>query len=274
MNETLQSFGKGGQTPLDRRIDAMSPWFHNLHLPGGVQTAPNHPLGDFPNELWEQIYPHLPEDLAGWEVLDIGCNAGFFSFELAQLGARVTAVEPEQHYLDQARWAADLMGLSDSIQFRKTSLYELAHEQRRWDLVWFTGVLYHLRYPLLGLDIAACLTRRLLVLQGLIMPDETTAEKQPDLPLEEKDRLLENDWPKMAFIEGRMAGDPTNWWTPNHACMAAMTRSCGLRVLRSPKRGIYLCEPDPEAAEQRERAWSELAAAVGGIGPEPQGDRE
>jgi hypothetical protein len=29
-------------------MGTLGPWFHNLHLPDGRQTAPDHPLGDFP----------------------------------------------------------------------------------------------------------------------------------------------------------------------------------------------------------------------------------
>ena len=67
-------------------IAALGPWFHNLHLPDGTQTVPGHFLGDFPTFKWEQIRDHLPTDLSGWTALDIGCNAGFYSFELARAG--------------------------------------------------------------------------------------------------------------------------------------------------------------------------------------------
>src|SRR5690606_17052348 len=63
-------------------IGQLGPWFHNLHLPGNIQTAPDHGLGDFPNNKWRAIAPHLPKDLTGWTALDVGCNAGFYSFEL------------------------------------------------------------------------------------------------------------------------------------------------------------------------------------------------
>jgi tRNA (mo5U34)-methyltransferase len=46
---TLQSSGRrrrGGEVARD--IERLGPWFHNLHLPSGEQTAPDHPLGDFP----------------------------------------------------------------------------------------------------------------------------------------------------------------------------------------------------------------------------------
>jgi hypothetical protein len=42
--------------------------------------------------------------------------------------------------------------------------------RQRFDLVLFLGVFYHLRYPLLGLDLVAEHTRRLLPFQTLTMP--------------------------------------------------------------------------------------------------------
>ncbi len=55
-------------------------------------------------------------------------------------------------------------------------MYDLARTRERWDLVLFMGVLYHLRYPLLALDLVARTARRLLVLQTLTMPGEVRDE--------------------------------------------------------------------------------------------------
>src|SRR3954467_7986737 len=107
-------------------IAALGPWFHNLHLPDGSQTAPAHPLGDFPSFKWREIAGHLPEDLHGWTALDIGCNAGFYSFQLAQRGAQVTGIDVEPLFLRQANWAAGEFGLADRAQFRSMQLYDLA----------------------------------------------------------------------------------------------------------------------------------------------------
>ena len=67
------------------------PWFHNLSLPDGaggtLHTAPDHPLGNFPRFKWDAIAPHVPDDLSGVNALDVGCNAGFYSLELARRGA-------------------------------------------------------------------------------------------------------------------------------------------------------------------------------------------
>ena len=107
-------------------LEALGPWFHNLHLPDGTQTAPEHPLGDYPSYKWQLLAPALPADLDGWTALDIGCNAGFYSFELARRGAQVTAIDSDERYLAQARWAAAEYGLEDQIRWRQMQVYELA----------------------------------------------------------------------------------------------------------------------------------------------------
>jgi tRNA (mo5U34)-methyltransferase len=59
--------------------------------------------------------------------------------------------------------------------------------------------------------------------------------------MEERHRLAEPGWPAMAFIEHRLAGDPTNWWAPNDACVDAMARSAGLEPVARPGHEIVVC---------------------------------
>lgn len=249
---------------LRAQVQALEPWFHNLHLPGGIQSAPDHFLGDFPSYKWQELSPWLPADLTGWRVLDIGCNAGFYSFELARRGARVTAVDMNDHYLAQARWAAGVYGLADSIDFLKLQVYDLVDHEQTYDLVLFMGVFYHLRYPLLGLDIVARRVGRLLCFQSLTMPGEEVTQVPPELAFEERGRLGEPGWPKMAFIEHRLEHDPTNWWAPNKAALEAMLRSAGFRILANPGAETYLCEPDA-ANPSAVAGWNreEFIAATG-----------
>jgi tRNA (mo5U34)-methyltransferase len=252
---------------LRRQIEALGPWFHNLHLPGGVQTVPDHFLGgDFPSFKWRQIAGSLPAQLTGWTVLDVGCNAGFYSFELARRGASVTAIDSDPRYLAQARWAARQLGMEDAVEFRQLGVYEIARWPQQFDLVWFMGVFYHLRYPLLALDLLARRTRRLLVFQTLTMPGEDVYPDTRDHPIENREPLLDPGWPKMAFIEHCFSGDPTNWWVPNHAGVEAMLRSSGLRVIARPAGEIYVCEPDPDAAAQRWHSDAQLESLLGAIG--------
>jgi tRNA (mo5U34)-methyltransferase len=241
----------------------LGPWFHNLHLPDGEQTAPDHPLGDFPAFKWRQIAPYVPADLRGARALDIGCNAGFYSFELAARGASVLAVDLDDHYLRQARWAAEQLDPNDRVEFRRMTVYALAELGERFDLVLFLGVLYHLRHPLLALDIVADRVGGRLVVQTLTMPGDTPVQPPEDIPIERRRALTAPGWPRAAFIERDLAGDPTNWWAPDDACVQAMLRSAGMRVTATPAHEIYVCEPTADHDHARAFREAELAAVLG-----------
>jgi len=231
------------ETSRQTEVEALGPWFHNLHLPDGTETAPAHTLGDFPRYKWQRLAPNLPSRLDGWTALDIGCNAGYYSFELARRGAQVTGIDIDPHYLRQARWAAKEFGLDQGVEFRQMQVYDLAHTGESFDLVLFMGVFYHLRYALLGLDIVARLTKRLLVFQTLTTGEMEIYPETEDHEMSDRHVLRRPGWPTVAFIEHRFAGDPTNWWVPNHAAVLAMLRSTGLHIRAHLGHEIYLCEP-------------------------------
>src|SRR5579885_1416240 len=118
VTETLEA-----QQELTRQISDLGEWFHNINLKG-IQTAPNHFLGDFPNVKWKNIAPAIPEDFSGATVLDIGCNGGFHSIELKKRGAgRVLGVDVDDRYLNQARFASRVLDLE--IEFAKRSVYDI-----------------------------------------------------------------------------------------------------------------------------------------------------
>ncbi|QJR80591.1 TIGR04290 family methyltransferase [Alteromonas pelagimontana] len=229
------------------KIDELGPWFHNLHLPDGNHTAPEHFLGDFPKFKWQQIEPHIPKDLTGKRALDIGCNAGFYSFELAGRGADVTAIDLDDHYLNQARWAQSLMPSQGKVTFKKQAVYELADDDQQYDIVWFMGVLYHLRYPLLALDIIRRRCRGTMVFQTMTMPGDKVVEVKDNYPLDKREVMLQDGWPQMAFIEKRFADDPTNWWAANHAGVLALLRAAGFTNIKRIAHEIYVCEADGES---------------------------
>lgn len=249
------------------KIDELAPWFHNLHLPDGTQTAPDHPLGDFPSFKWREIAPHIPENLSGWKVLDIGCNAGFYSMELAKRGASVTGIDIDQHYLNQAIWVCGIFGLQDKIRFEVKQVYDLSRSKEKYDLVWYMGVFYHLRYPFLSLDIISKITGKLMVFQTMTIPESEKYEEKNDLDLFEREIMSRPGWPRMAFIEKSLANDPTNWWAPNHTGVVAMLRASGFRVICRPGHEVYICEPSGEQISDDDVRMWEFRSAVGLGGP-------
>ncbi len=223
-----------------KRITELGEWFHNIDLMG-VPTAPHHFLGDYPAVKWQKFAHAIPADLSGKSVLDIGCNAGFYSMEMKRRGAkRVVGVDSDSGYLAQARFAAEVNGLD--IEFRQMSVYAVRELREQFDLVLFLGVLYHLRHPLLALDLLhEYVTKDLLVFQSLMRGSAEVAKLAPDYPFEERRIFDDPNFPVMHFIENRYAHDPTNWWFPNKACAEAMLRSSGFQIVANPEEEVYIC---------------------------------
>ncbi|CAN5655364.1 TIGR04290 family methyltransferase [soil metagenome] len=226
---------------LAQRVRDLGPWFHDLEL-RGVRTAPEHPLGNFLRDLWRQVEPAFPEDMTGKTVLDIGCNAGFYSLQLHARGARVTGIDHNAHYLAQARFSAEVLGAD--IEYRQMDAYDVDQLGRQFDYVLFMGVLYHLRYPLLALDRVAALVGERLVFQSMQRGSKHIVHTEPDYPITANSIFEDPRFPALYFLEPSYAGDSTNWWVPNRAAMEAMLRSAGLRIDARVEEEVYLCSPN------------------------------
>jgi tRNA (mo5U34)-methyltransferase len=225
---------------IRQRIQELGSWFHNLDL-RGVKTAPAHFLGDYPNVKWHHFSSAIPKDLKGASVLDIGCNAGFYSMEMKRRGAgRVLAIDSDETYLEQARFAFEVNEME--IELRQMSVYDVAQLNERFDWVLFMGVFYHLRHPLLALDmLQEHVVKDWLVFQSMQRGADDVDALKDDYPFEEKSIFESPGFPKMYFIEQNYSHDPSNWWIPNRACTEAMLRSSGFEIIQRPEEEIYIC---------------------------------
>jgi tRNA (mo5U34)-methyltransferase len=226
---------------IERRITELGDWFHNMEL-GGVRTAPNHFLGDYPAVKWNRFRHAFPTDMSGRTVLDIGCNGGFYSIQMKLRGAaRVVAIDSDPAYLSQARFAAEVNDVE--IDFRQMDVYEVGQLGERFDVVLFMGVLYHLRHPLLALDLLhQHVVKDTLVFQSLMRGSTRVAALLPDYPFEETAVFGQRGYPVLHFVEHSYSSDPTNWWIPNRACAEAMLRSSGFEIVNHPEEEVYICK--------------------------------
>jgi 2-polyprenyl-3-methyl-5-hydroxy-6-metoxy-1,4-benzoquinol methylase len=144
---------------LEERIRELGPWYQDILLADGLSTKSVEGAGlvypghDIPAPLWREIAPRLPP-LPGKRVLDIGCNAGFMSFECKKLGAgHVVGIDDDSSspssFIAQAEFCRDVLGLD--VEFRRGSFLDLVSDPP-FDVVLFCGVLYHLQNWADGLD--------------------------------------------------------------------------------------------------------------------------
>ena len=195
---------------LARRADAIR-WYHRMDLGHGLVTDG---LND-PQVGLARL--HLPTDLSGQHVLDVGAWDGFYSFEAERRGAeRVLATD--SFSWDGGGWGTKAgfelarEALGSKVEDRTIDVFELSpQEVGTFDVVLFLGVLYHMKDPVGAVEHVASVTRGQLVL-----------ETEVDLMLSRR--------PAAAFYSGTdLNDDPTNWWGPNPAAVIGMLRAAGFR---------------------------------------------
>ena len=139
---------------------------------------------------------------------------------------------------------AEIGGIS--VDFRRMAVWDVAQLGERFDLVIFMGVLYHLRHPLLALDlIHEHVSRDMLLFQSMQRGSRDLTLVEDDYDFNAPAPFDEPGYPKMHFIERSYSHDQTNWWVPNRACTEAMLRSSGFSIEAQPEQEVYLCRWKP-----------------------------
>src|SRR6266498_2102465 len=111
---------------ISAQLQRLQPWFHCIDLGGGLFTKTQSAIGEpveHPRPTWETVKVCLPDNLSGKSVLDVGCNAGFYSVEMKRRGAaRVLGVDSQSSLIRQAVFVRTALGLD--IEYRRMSVYD------------------------------------------------------------------------------------------------------------------------------------------------------
>jgi tRNA (mo5U34)-methyltransferase len=188
-------------------------WYHSIEIEPGLVTPGRLSLGGLRTTL-QRV--QMPASLEGLTVLDIGAWDGFYSFEAERRGAkRVVAydlVPPEMHGFATAR---ELLG--SRVEYVRGSVYDLSPAVcGTFDVVFFFGVFYHLRYPLLALDRIWSVAKDTLLLESNCMDEHLVLPAGKAAPLNKIDARLQQI-PLYRFYrkDELVPGDFSNWFSPN-----------------------------------------------------------
>jgi len=106
--------------------------YHTLKFPDGFTLE-----GRFDMSKYLEHF-HLPNDLKGKTVLDVGAANGFFSFEFARRGAKVTAIDQNSDH-----WREEFNELMKTdIKFHVEDINKI-DELKKYDLVFCSNVIQH-----------------------------------------------------------------------------------------------------------------------------------
>ncbi len=184
-------------------------WYHSFELPDGEKIEGYNTVETQRNRYLQ--FP-LPADLTGRRVLDIGAWDGWFSFEAERCGAGVVAVDcveiPNFRYIHRK--------LGSKVDYRILDFYELPGAGLgAFDYVFFLGVLYHLKHPLLAAEIVCALTTETAIVESFVIDPGAWQDHR-------------NDIPHMEFYETfELGGQLDNWIGPSVGCLLALFRAAG-----------------------------------------------
>jgi tRNA (mo5U34)-methyltransferase len=104
--------------------------------------------------------------LAGKRVLDLGCNAGFWSLAAIDAGADfVLGIDGRQMHIDQANLVFDAKGVEPNrYRFQRSDVFDVELHAEPFDIVLCLGLLYHVRKPFELLERIAAWNADLLVI--------------------------------------------------------------------------------------------------------------
>ena len=184
---------------IQQEIDTLAPWFQAITFPdgectGGVRAGGWDVVGTLDTLL-------AACDLAGRTVLDIGCMAGAAMLWAEARGARCVGFDIEPRCVAQAALVKREFGAAFEVAQADIEGYVEEEGMGQVDVVFFLGVYYHLRNPLLGLERAWAATKDLLVVEGEVWEGESGC--------------------KALYCPGEYKGDGSNWWVPTVDCLRA-----------------------------------------------------
>ena len=229
-----------------RLVESVPVWFHSIDFGDGLVSPGICPAEILQGEL-ERM--HIP-DLTGKTVLDVGAWDGYYAFAAERMHARrVVALDhyvwsldlerqqaywnrcresnriPAEYHRVQGLWSPGMMpgkkGFDTAHRILDSHVEEMAadymladpEELGSFDVVFFRGVLYHMKEPLRALRRLALFTRELAII-------ETAAIFVPD---HEDDALFE------FYAANELNADASNWWAPNLTALAKCCRAAGFR---------------------------------------------
>ena len=224
---------------LAQRISEIPYWYHKIELPGGVVTPGWSPIdaGKY----------SIPDDLTGKRVLDVGAWDGYWTFEALKRGAaEVVAIDDFSDDLgslkegqrnkwgtfDLCRQALGFNEMESRQCYRNAagqrcgriemSVYKITEKLLgRFDVIFFFGTLYHLRYPLLALDVLSKISDGSIYIETAQADDYSAYKGGIGKGYANNDMVME-------FYPGKQYGNnDKNWWAPTLQCLCEMVKSAG-----------------------------------------------
>ena len=221
-------------------------WYQTFEIVPGVFTP-----GMLRTNAKESFdYFGIPPDLRGKQVLEIGTWDGPIAFEAEARGATVTALDIQDPSRTGFNVAKEI--LKSNVTYIQGSVYDAAKllgPGKTFDYIFFLGVFYHLKHPILAFEELSKLLNDdgALVFEGECLRFYCEDEAGVRMDDECIRKLASSNVPVTLFYANKYKGDDSNWFIPNYVCLKGWMEAAGLEIIRHSFHEV----PDGERPLQR-----------------------
>ena len=163
---------------LRDRVNSFPVWHYQFDLGQGVLTPIRKPrdvnrVAQRKAYAFDSIVDLLGGSLRGKRVLDLGCNAGYWSYAAIEAGADfVLGVDGRQMHVEQSRLVFEAKGVDPSrYEFRRANVFDMDPSgDAPFDVVLCFGLLYHVSRPVELFEMMSAVNTDLLAVDTEVTP--------------------------------------------------------------------------------------------------------
>jgi SAM-dependent methyltransferase len=156
---------------LRKRVESFDRWHYRIDLGHGVVTPVGQRRANRVVQRRRYLFDRLVEftgGLEGMRVLDLGCNAGYWSLCAFEAGADfVFGIDGRQMHVDQANLVFEAKGVDPSRYHFELGNF-LTYPFETFDLVLCLGILYHVSSPVELFNVMAGTGADLIVIDSAV----------------------------------------------------------------------------------------------------------
>lgn len=210
-----------------RRLVGLRTWHHKFEIVPGIMTTGTSYIDP---AVTVSAYG-VSEDLSGSVAVDVGTFDGPYAFELERRGAHVTAIDIQPPDVTAFNVAKRILG--SNVRYIQGSVYDLPSLlNEAVDLIFFPGVYYHLKHPILAFE----RINKVLKPNGrLYFSGECLVSYAERLDgsreqMEWVHSAAKSEVPLCLSYPGIYKG-VSNWFVPNVSCIVSWLKATGFDLL-------------------------------------------
>jgi 2-polyprenyl-3-methyl-5-hydroxy-6-metoxy-1,4-benzoquinol methylase len=232
---------------LQRRIGSFPRWHYQFDLCGHLTPifdpahVNRHRQRDY--YFFRPLVDLCGGSLAGKRVLDLGCNAGFWSLRAIESEcAFVLGIDGRQMHIDQANLVFGAKGVAESrYDFRCANLFDtMSRDIGSFDIVLCLGLLYHVSKPMTLLEWISRINTDLLVIDTSLSTRDGSLLELRRESLEEPRSAC--DYELVMYPTKAAVGDMVRQFGYETVCLKPrFSDYTGAEDFRTDRRRAFLC---------------------------------